>query len=87
MRKPKQKVKAEYFKILKNRRTRKKTYKGIKPEGHQREALSSRSKAKIQVIKVRTHESKWVERSRHMVITQEPSSPQIIYISHYELIW
>ena len=59
MRKPKQKVKAEYFKILENRRTRKKTYKGIKPKGHQRETLSSRSKASIQVIKVRTHKSKW----------------------------
>ena len=80
-------MKAEYFKILENRRTRKKTYKGIQPEGHQRETLSSRSKASIQVIKVRTQESKWVERSRHMVITQEQSFPQIIYISHYELIW
>ena len=86
MRKPKQKVRAEFFKILENRRTRKKTCKGIRPEGNQREALSSRSKARIQVITVRTHESKWVERSRHMVITQEQSFPKIIYISHYELI-
>lgn len=43
-------------------RENKRSRKGIKSEGDQRQTLSSRSKDRIQVIKVRTvrtHEGKW----------------------------
>lgn len=40
--------------MLENKRTRKGIHKGIKPERDQGQTLSSRSKVRIQVIKVRT---------------------------------